>query len=125
MYVQFDGHVNVTPPELLLDDDEEEEEELGSFGSVQKVLSLLSSQRFLVAQAFDCVQWAVVVGMHEDPLRSQFPHSLQLVETRQSCALTATQLSPPRPHLPSSRQDLLFRQSAAFLALQLEESLAG
>jgi hypothetical protein len=34
MYVQFDGHVNVTPPELLLDD-EEEEEELGSFGSVQ------------------------------------------------------------------------------------------
>jgi hypothetical protein len=34
-YVQFDGHVYVTPPELLLDDDEEEEEELGAFGSVQ------------------------------------------------------------------------------------------
>ena len=34
MYVQFDGHVNVTPPELLLDDDEEEEE-VGAFGSVQ------------------------------------------------------------------------------------------
>jgi hypothetical protein len=35
MYVQFDGHVYVTPPELLLDDDEEDVEELGAFGSVQ------------------------------------------------------------------------------------------
>ncbi len=89
------------------------------------MLSLLSSQRCLVAQAFDCVQWAVVVGTHEEPLRSQLPHSLQSVETRQSCALTATQFSLPRPHLPSVRQDLLFRQSAAFVALQLESLLSG
>ena len=68
MYVQPDGHVYVTPPELLLlldedEDDDEVEYDDVSFGSTQA--SLFRSHFFCVLHTFEAVQWEASVGRHD------------------------------------------------------------
>ena len=66
MYVQPDGQVYVTPPELLLLDEEEDEDDDEveyddvSFGSTH--VSLLRSHFFCVLHTVDAAQWEASVG---------------------------------------------------------------